>query len=97
MSAKKQFLDEIGEDIVELVDGLSSEQKKEVDIYFSQLMKEISPALDALDTISKDSKVMTEVKNALKEEIKEQEWLEKLSKTFYHPQNIPDPAKTQKE
>ena len=95
MSKRQDILDDLVAEASSLTNDLSDSQKKEVDIYFEQLVKEIGPALDAIDKISKDPEVMSSVKNAFTKEIKEQKWLEKLSKTFWDLENTTDPTKTQ--
>jgi hypothetical protein len=80
---KNKVIDQIVFEKRSLTADLSEDEKKEIDIYFEQLLNELSPSLNIFDKISSDQEVLSGITEAFKQEIKEQQWLEKLSTTFY--------------
>jgi uncharacterized protein (DUF2384 family) len=94
---KNEIIDKIVFEKRNLTNDLSQEEKKEIDIYFEELLKELSPALDIFDMMSTDETVLENITDAFKQEIKEQQWLEKLSKTFYDQEDIQALIKTRLE
>jgi len=80
-----------------LIQSLNDDEKKEIDIYFEDLIKELQPAIQVLDKLSTKEDFLENVKEAFKEEIKEEKWLEKLSKTFYDLEHIQKQSQTQTE
>ncbi len=84
MSKKQKILDALVEQKNKLTENLSVKEKKEADTYFEETVKEILPVLDSLEKILSDKKLFSSATEAFKSEIKEQEWLEKLSETFYN-------------
>lgn len=83
MIKKQKILDIISREKNKLIENLSDEEKKEADTYFEETVNEILPVLENLDKLLSDKKRLNIAAEAFKSEIKEQEWLEKLSKTFY--------------
>ena len=83
MIQKQKILDIISREKNKLIENLSDEEKKEADTYFEETVNEILPVLENLDKLLSDKKRLNSAAEAFKSEIKEQEWLEKLSKTFY--------------
>ena len=94
---KNKVIDQIVFEKRSLTADLSEDEKKEIDIYFEQLLNELSPALNVFDKISSDQEVLSGITEAFKQEIKEQQWLEKLSKTFYDQEDIQAQMKTKQE
>lgn len=94
---KNKVIDQIVFEKRNLTADLSEDEKKEIDIYFEQLLNELSPALNIFDKISSDQEVLNGITEAFKQEIKEQQWLEKLSKTFYDQEDIQAQMKTKQE
>ena len=94
---KNKVIDQIVFEKRSLTADLSEDEKKEIDIYFEQLLNELSPALNIFDKISSDQEVLSGITEAFKQEIKEQQWLEKLSKTFYDQEDIQAQMKTKQE
>ena len=94
---KNKVIDQIVFEKRSLTADLSEDEKKEIDIYFEQLLNELSPALNIFDKISSDQEVLSGITEAFKQEIKEQQWLEKLSTTFYHQEDIQAQMKIQQE
>lgn len=92
---KNKVIDQIVFEKRSLTADLSEDEKKEIDIYFEQLLNELSPALNIFDKISSDQEVLSGITEAFKQEIKEQQWLEKLSTTFYHQEDIQAQMKIQ--
>jgi len=84
MSKKQKILDALVEQKNKLTENLSVKEKKEADTYFEETVKEILPVLDNLEKILSDKKLFSGATEAFKSEIKEKEWLEKLSETFYN-------------
>lgn len=83
MSKKQKIIDNLVEQKHKLTKNLSDEEKKEADIYFEETIKEISPILEKLENLLSDKTLLNNAAKSFKTEIEEQEWLEKLSKTFY--------------
>jgi hypothetical protein len=94
---KNKVIDQIVFEKRNLTADLSEDEKKEIDIYFEQLLNELSPALNIFDKISSDQEVLNGITEAFKQEIKEQQWLEKLSKTFYDQEDIQAQMKMKQE
>ena len=92
---KNKVIDQIVFEKRSLTADLSEDEKKEIDIYFEQLLNELSPSLNIFDKISSDQEVLSGITEAFKQEIKEQQWLEKLSKTFYDQEDIQAQMKIQ--
>ncbi len=95
MSIKSKILDELVTEKNKITSKMPGEEKKSADIYFEQVVQELNPVLEALDTLSSDKGVQDGISKAFKQEIKEQKWLEKLSEVLSlleHSQ-----AQTQKE
>lgn len=97
MKSKDDVIDEIVFQKNKLLENLNPDERKEIDIYLDQLLKELAPALNIFDKMSSNREVRKNISNAFKSEIEEQKWLEKLSKTFYDQAGMQDPTKTQKE
>ena len=97
MKSKDDVIDEIVFQKNKLLENLNPDERKEIDIYLDQLLKELAPALNIFDKMSSNKEVRKNISNAFKSEIEEQKWLEKLSKTFYDQAGMQDPTKTQKE
>lgn len=97
IKSKNDVIDKIVLEKRNLTSNLSQDEKKEIDIYFEELLKELSPTLDIFDKISSDETVLQNITEAFKQEIKEQQWLEKLSKTFYDQEDIQDQTKMKQE
>lgn len=94
---KNNIIDKMVFEKRKLTNDLAPDEKKEIDIYFEELLKELSPALDIFDKISTDERALKSITEAFKQEIKEQQWLEKLSKTFYDQEDIQEQMKTKLE
>lgn len=94
---KNKVIDQIVFEKRNLTADLNEDEKKEIDIYFEQLLNELSPALNIFDKISSDQEVLSGITEAFKQEIKEQKWLEKLSKTFYDQEDIQAQMKMKQE
>ena len=97
IKSKNDVIDKIVLEKRNLTSNLSQDEKKEIDIYFEELLKELSPTLDIFDKISSDETVLQNITEAFKQEIKEQQWLEKLSKTFYDQEDIQVQTKMKQE
>jgi hypothetical protein len=88
MTTKNDIIDRLVLQKNSLIENLSQDEIKDVDIYFEELLTELSPSLDFFNKLSSDEKLMKNITDAFKQEIKEQKWLEKLSKTFYDQEDI---------
>jgi hypothetical protein len=97
MSKKQSIIDEIAIIKDSFLKDLSSEEKKEMEIYFESMILEFSPMLEIFEKMSIDKNITINITKSVKEEIEEQKWLEKLSKTFYDQERIQDLMKTQTE
>lgn len=97
MKSKSTVIDEIVLQKNKLIENLNLDERKEIDIYLDQLLKELEPALNIFDKMSSNEEARKNIADAFKSEIEEQKWLEKLSKTFYDQAGIQDPTKIQKE
>jgi len=95
--SKNSFVDEIVIQKNIIVKNLTEDEKKEVDIYLDEILKEISDGIKLLEKLRLNDEKRKNIAGAFKSEIEEQKWLEKLSKTFYDRANIQDPTKIQKE
>ena len=87
MSKKQKILDELSVEKNKITERMSAKEKKEADIYFEEVVKELTPFLENLDKIIKDEKLLNALSSAFKKEIKDQKWHEKLSETFYNSSN----------
>jgi L-arabinose isomerase len=94
---KNSFVDEIVVQKNIIVENLTEDEKKEVDIYLDEILKEMSDSIKFLEKLRLNDEKRKNIAGAFKSEIEEQKWLEKLSKTFYDRADIQDPTKTQKE
>lgn len=94
---KEKIIDEIVNQKKILTKNLSEDEKKEIDIYLEELLKEIEPAMSIFNKFSTNEEFKKNITECFKSEIEEQKWLEKLSKTFYDQAGIHDQMKTQKE
>ena len=97
MSKKQNVIDEIAIIKDSFLKDLSGEEKKEIEIYFENMILEFSPMLEIFEKMSIDKNVTINITKSVKEEIEEQKWLEKLSKPLYDQQRIQDLMKTQTE
>ena len=97
MPGKDKLIDEIVLQKNSLVEGLTEDEKKEVDIYLEALLKEMSSAFYVADKLHNDKEKRKNIANVFKSEIEEQKWLEKLSKTFYDQEITLETKKIQKE
>ena len=95
--SKNSFVDEIVIQKNIIVKNLTEDEKKEVDIYLDEILKEISDGIKLLEKLRLNDEKRKNIADAFKSEIEEQKWLEKLSKTFYDRADIQDPTKIQKE
>ena len=77
-------------ELLEGIEELTKDEKKDLDIYFDDLLKEFKPMLSIFDKLSSDEKTLKNLTGAIKEHAKEEKWLEKLSKTFYDQEIIQD-------
>jgi len=84
MIKKQKILDKLVEQKNKLTENLSDKEKKEANTYFEETVNEILPVLENLDKLLSDKRLLKSTAEAFKSEIKEQEWLEKLSETFYN-------------
>jgi len=80
-----------------LAENLSEDEKKEINIYLEELFKELSPVMEVFNHLENSEEFKKSVASSFKSEIKEQKWLEKLSKTFYDQAGIQDPGSIQVE
>ena len=87
---KKSIVDKLVFEKNAITSNHNSDEKKEIDIYFEELIKELRPAINVLEKISTNESLLENVKNTFKEEIKEEKWLERLSKTFYNQVSTKD-------
>ena len=97
MKSKDDVIDEIVFQKNKLTENLGQDEKKEIDIYLDQLLKELEPALNIFKKLSSNKEAKKNISDAFKSEIEEQKWLEKLSKTFYDQASIQYQKKIQKE
>ncbi len=84
MTIKQNIIDRLVDQKNRMTKELKGPEKKEADMYFEEAVKELGPVLESLERIVTNKEVLDTVSESFKAEIKEQEWLEKLSKTFYH-------------
>jgi hypothetical protein len=94
---KDKLIDDIVNQKNILTKNLTENEKKEVDIYLEEILKELTPAIKILDHLYFDEMKRKNITNAFKTQIEEQRWLEKLSKTFYDQIPMEDLTKIQKE
>jgi len=97
MTTKSDIIDRLVSQKNGLSEGLSPDEKKEIDIYFEELLTELAPTLEFFNKLSSNETMMKNITDAFKQEIKEQKWLEKLSKTFYDQEDIQALIKTRPE
>jgi|GEM_PF-5489068 len=95
--SKNSFVDEIVIQKNIIVKNLTEDEKKEVDIYLDEILKEMSDGIKFLEKLRLNDEKRKNIADAFKSEIEEQKWLEKLSKTFYDRADTQDLMKTQKE
>jgi len=95
--SKNSFVDEIVIQKNIIVKNLTEDEKKEVDIYLDEILKEISDGIKLLEKLRLNDEKRKNIAGAFKSEIEEQKWLEKLSKTFYDQVDIQGQMKIQKE
>ena len=81
--SKQKILDRLVHQKNKMIANLNDEEKKEANIYFDETIEEMLPILENLEKILTNKHILNSTAEAFKKEIKEQEWLEKLSKTFY--------------
>ena len=83
MSKKQKIIDELSFEKSKFTANMTDKEKKEADIYFEEVIEEILPVLENLEKITGNKKLLDNFSETFKSEIKEQQWLEKLSKTFF--------------
>ena len=83
MSKKQKIIDELSFEKSKFTANMTDKEKKEADIYFEEVIEEILPVLENLEKITGNKKLLDNFSETFKSEIKEQRWLEKLSKTFF--------------
>jgi len=82
LKKSRDVVDEIVFAKNQLTEGLSSDEKKEVDMYFEEIIKEFEPMIEIFDKILSEEKILQNITNIIKEHASEEKWSEKMSDMF---------------
>lgn len=90
---KQDVIDEMILNKNTFVENISEDEKKEIDMYFDELIQEFGPMLDIFDKIFTDKKVLKNITTSIKNEIREEKWLEKMSDVVMSRQDVQEALK----
>jgi hypothetical protein len=78
-----QFADDLYKLKEKLIQGMSQEDTDETNNYYDEIMSGIQPVAEKINNMVEDEQSRKVLGHAIKNAIKDNEWLEKLSKTSY--------------
>ena len=78
MKHKQKITDSVFKYYESLCEGLTDEEKKELDIYFEEAILEMTPLLESIENILGNKKNRKKFTKAFKQEIMDKKWHEKL-------------------
>ena len=64
-------------------ENLSEEDSKAADLYLDQIAKQIQPTIDRMNEVLQDNGSRKNLMDSIKQAMKDEQWLEKLSQTSY--------------
>ncbi len=77
------IFDKINQFKASMQENLSEEDSKEADLYLDQIAKQIQPTIDRMNEVLQDNGSRKNLMDSIKQAMKDEQWLEKLSQTSY--------------
>ena len=75
--------DKINQFKEQMQQNLSEEDAQVADLYFDQISEQIKPTIDRMNEILQDEGSRKNLMDSVKQAMKDEQWLEKLSQTSY--------------
>tara|TARA_Y100000114_G_C11762394_1_gene330588 strand:- start:284 stop:532 length:249 start_codon:yes stop_codon:yes gene_type:complete len=82
MKHYQEIIDELARQKDAFCEGMSEKEIEEINIYLDEVVKELEPLFESVESISSDPVRRKRAGQLFKEQIKELGWQEKLSKIF---------------
>ena len=83
MLSQDKIFEPIHEFKKQMQETLSEEDAKMADDYFDEIAKGITPVIEKVNQVLSNEGTRTLLMDSVKQALKDEEWLEKLSKTSY--------------